>query len=94
MKAISVLYRTKPEKIKKKWYRTGTVVETCGHDQYLIRVDGSGRITKRNRQFLRAFKPASSSINQKHSIVVKSAPESKVVKENETPSDNTELLSP
>ena len=45
-----------------KWYRTGTVVEACEHDQYLVRVDGSGRITKRNRRFLRAFKPASASI--------------------------------
>ena len=71
----------------KKWYRTGTVVESCGHDQYLIRVDGSGRITKRNRQFLRVFKPASSSIDQKHGIVI-----SKAVKENEFPIDNTKIV--
>ena len=46
-----------------KWHRTGSVVEACGHDQYRIKVDGSGRVTKRNRQFLRAFKPASTSID-------------------------------
>ena len=46
-----------------KWFRTGSVVEACGHDQYLVRIDGSGRITKRNRRFLREFKPASVSIN-------------------------------
>ena len=42
-----------------KWHRTGTVVEACEHNQYLVKVDGSGRLTKRNRRFLRAFKPAS-----------------------------------
>ena len=45
-----------------KWHRTGTVVETAEHDQYIIKVDGSGRLTKRNRRFLRAFKPASQAI--------------------------------
>ena len=42
-----------------KWHRTGTVIEVAGHDQYIIKVDGSGRLTKRNRRFLRIFKPAS-----------------------------------
>ena len=46
-----------------KWHRTGSVVEAGRHDQYLIKVDGSGRLTKRNRRFLRAFKPASMSID-------------------------------
>ena len=42
-----------------KWDRTGTVVETGDHEQYMVKIDGSGRITRRNRQFLRSFKPAS-----------------------------------
>ena len=33
-------------------------VEVRQHDQYAIRVDGSGRITLRNRKFLRKFTPA------------------------------------
>ena len=37
-----------------KWHRTGTVVEVCNHDQYVLKVDGSGRLTKRNRRFLRS----------------------------------------
>ena len=45
-----------------KWHRTGTVVEVAGHDQYIIKVDGSGRLTKRNRRFLRTFKPASMTV--------------------------------
>ena len=45
-----------------KWHRTGTVMEAAEHDQYVIKVDGSGRLTRRNRRFLRAFKPASQAI--------------------------------
>ena len=45
-----------------KWERTGIVVEIGDHDQYLVKVDGSGRLTKRNRRFLRAFKPASMTV--------------------------------
>ena len=30
-----------------KWYRNGIVVEVKQHDQYNVRVDGSGRITLR-----------------------------------------------
>ncbi len=38
-----------------KWDKTGVVVEVKQHDQYVIRVDGSGRVTLRNRKFLRKF---------------------------------------
>ena len=37
------------------WDKTGIVVEVKQHDQYVIRVDGSGRVTLRNRKFLRRF---------------------------------------
>ena len=36
---------------------TGTVVETGNFDQYTVKVDGSGRLTKRNRRFLRPIQP-------------------------------------
>ena len=39
----------------KKWDRQGTVVATGEHDQYLVRVAGTGRLTLRNRRFLRRF---------------------------------------
>ena len=39
-----------------KWDRTGVVVEVRQFDQYVIRIDGSGRATVRNRKFLREFK--------------------------------------
>ena len=44
-------------KISKKWDRTGLVIDDLGHNKYRIKVDGSGRVTDRNRQFLRQFTP-------------------------------------
>ena len=40
-----------------KWDKTGIVVEVRQFDQYIIRVDGSGRMTLRNRKFLRQYHP-------------------------------------
>ena len=40
-----------------KWDKTGVVVEVKQFDQYRIRVDGSGRLTLRNRKFLRSYTP-------------------------------------
>ncbi len=40
-----------------KWDKTGQVVEVRQHDQYVIRTDGSGRVTLRNRKFLRKYTP-------------------------------------
>lgn len=40
-----------------KWDKTGVVIEVRQFDQYLIRIDGSGRVTLRNRKFLRKYIP-------------------------------------
>ena len=40
-----------------KWDKTGVVVEVRQFDQYVIPVDGSGRVTLRNRKFLRQYVP-------------------------------------
>lgn len=40
-----------------KWDKTGQVVEVRQFDQYVVRVDGSGRVTLRNRKFLRKYVP-------------------------------------
>ena len=45
-----------------KWDCSGVEVESPGHDQYRVKVDGSGRVTLRNRRFLRAYTPATPSI--------------------------------
>ena len=37
----------------RRWTRTGRIAEILGHRQHKIRVDGSGRVTLRNRRFLR-----------------------------------------
>ena len=39
----------------KKWDKSGIVVEVRSNDQYTVKVDGSGRLTLRNRQFLRKY---------------------------------------
>ena len=39
------------------WDRRGTVVEVKGHDQYMVKVNWSRRITRRNRKYLRKFQP-------------------------------------
>lgn len=45
-----------------RWDRSGVVVEKHDHDSYLVKVDGSGRLTRRNRKHLRNFEPASTEI--------------------------------
>ena len=40
-----------------KWDKTGVVVEVRQFDQYVIRIDGSGRMTTHNRKFLRQYLP-------------------------------------
>ena len=40
-----------------KWDITGVVVEVKEFDQYVLKIDGSGRLTLRNRKFLRKITP-------------------------------------
>ena len=40
-----------------KWDLSGTVLEVQGFDSYLIKMDGTGRVTKRRRRFLRPIVP-------------------------------------
>ena len=37
----------------KRWDRSGTIVETRDNEQYVVKMAGSGRLTLRNRRFLR-----------------------------------------
>ena len=41
----------------RRWDRTGVVMECKDFDQYVIKVDGTGRLTLRNRKFLRQLMP-------------------------------------
>lgn len=40
-----------------KWDKTGIIIEVRQFDQYVVRVDGSGRVTIRNRKHLRSYTP-------------------------------------
>ena len=48
----------------KKWYYTGTVMRVLPHDKHAIKMDGSGRVTYRNRRFLRKYTPVSLNVPQ------------------------------
>lgn len=50
-----------------KWDKTGHVIEVRQFDQYVVRVDGSGRVTLRNRKFLRKYEPVKLPL-EKHQI--------------------------
>ena len=40
-----------------RWDKTGRIVEVHDHGQYVVRMDGSGRCSLRNRRFLRRCRP-------------------------------------
>ena len=46
-----------------RWDKRGTVVKCEGYNQYQVMVDGSRRLTRRNRKYLRMFTPYIPTIN-------------------------------
>ena len=40
-----------------RWDKSGIVVENLDNQQYTVKMDGSGRVTLRNRKFLRKIEP-------------------------------------
>ena len=48
-----------------KWDLSGKIVEVQDFDSYLVRMDGSGRVTKRNRQFLKPIIPFTQPANDR-----------------------------
>ena len=55
----SVLVQNQVGNHPSRWDITGVVVEVEEHDQYVVKVDGSGRMTTRNRKFLKKITPYS-----------------------------------
>ena len=56
----------------KKWHHTGTVTEVLPHNKYAVRIDGSGRVTMRNRRFLKKYTPVTLTVNNpglRHPII-------------------------
>ena len=52
-----------------KWHKTGVVIEVHQCHQYIIRIDGSSRITLRNGKFLRKFTPVHQLDERKRSVL-------------------------
>ena len=52
-----VLIQNQSGRFPKKWDKSGIVIEVRGNDQYTVKVVGSGRLTLRNRRFLRKYEP-------------------------------------
>ena len=59
-----VLVQNQAGRRGKKWDRTGAVIEVLDHDQYRIKMDGSGRPSLRNRRFLKSITPFNSPLQQ------------------------------
>ena len=49
----SVLVQIQAGAQKGKWLQSGTIIDGVGHNSYHVKIDGSGRISKRRRQFLK-----------------------------------------
>ena len=69
----------------RRWDRTGIVVEVRQFDQYVIKMDGSSRVSLRNRRFLRKYEPMfaakqPSSIRENVRLVKTSSPVPSFVK--------------
>ena len=72
-----------------KWDKTGTIIEVRPYDQYVVRVDGSGRVTLRNRKFLRRYTPVIPR-SIPHDFLDKQRP----VKVTEVPGSNDRMVEP
>ena len=55
----SVMIQNQSGRFPTRWDRSGRVVEVKEHDQYVVKVSGTGRLTLRNRRFLRKYEPHS-----------------------------------
>ena len=70
------------------WDRSGTVIEALRHRQYSVRLDGSGRLSRRNRTHL---KPISETPTSTLPPVVKPTTVPRSVSDNLAASDNSEI---
>ena len=80
-----------------KWDKQGTVIAVKENDQYLVKVEGSGRLTVRNRRFLRMFKHRSDATTIPHFQNVTECPnptESSSSESNHPDSNNYEFSKP
>ena len=43
------------DQMSRKWDRSGSIAEVLGHRQYTVQMDGSGRLSRRNRRHLKVI---------------------------------------
>ena len=58
-----VLIQNGDGRARKRWGRSGMIVEVLPFRQYRVKYDGSGRLAVRNRQHLKAFVPPSTNVS-------------------------------
>ena len=46
----------------KRWDRSGVVTEVLPFDKYTVKIDGSSRVTQRNRRFLKSYTPVTTAV--------------------------------
>ena len=51
-----------------KWNKSAVVLECLPYDSYLVKLDGSNRVSKRNRVHLRCFTPFSSTFQEDQAV--------------------------
>ena len=56
-----VIVQNQTGRFPKKWDKSGVIVESKSNDQYVVKMAGSGRLTLRNRRFLRKHSSSSTS---------------------------------
>ena len=56
----AVMIQNQTGRHQTKWDKSGTVMEVLQYHQYTVCTDGSGRLTTRNRRYLRRYNPHSS----------------------------------
>ena len=88
-KSVQVQNQERP--LPRRWMKTGRVVETIGNKQYRVRLDGSNRVTMRNRRFLRKILPV---VDISNNTPQESEPltQRKMPVDSETPSIEPEMM--
>ena len=69
----TVAVQNQTGRFPKKWDKTGTVVDNQEYDKVLVKLDGSGRLTTRNRRFVKKIvsppDPVQTGVSQAHQVV-------------------------
>ena len=63
-RAETAVKSSNPADTPPRWDKTGVVVEVRPHEQIVVKVDGSRKLTFRNRRFVRELDPRTSLENQ------------------------------